>query len=193
MDFAKNYIKQLKKGLDNIDLKKVNKIADVLYSAWKSDKQVFIFGNGGSATTASHFACDLGKGTLSNYYKPNQKRFKVTSLTDNVALMLAYSNDLSFDDIFSQQLKNLVKEGDVVIGLTASGNSKNVLKAFKVAQDANAITIGLLGFDGGKAKDMVDHYIIFEENHYGRVEDFHLILEHLICTFLKEKIDKENR
>jgi D-sedoheptulose 7-phosphate isomerase len=193
MQYAKQYIGALKDGLDNIDLKKIERIADVLYQAWRNDKQIFIFGNGGSATTASHFACDLGKGTLSNFYKPDQKRFRVMSLTDNIATMLAYGNDLSFDHIFSQQLKNLVREGDVVIGISASGNSKNVIKALKVANDASAITIGMLGFDGGKAKEMVDHHVLFEEKHYGRVEDFHLILEHLICTFLKEKIENEEK
>lgn len=191
MEYAKQYINALKDGLDRIDLSKVEAIAEVLYQAWRNEKQIFILGNGGSATTASHFACDLGKGTLSNFYKPDQKRFKVMSLTDNVATMLAYGNDLSFDHIFSQQLKNLVKEGDVVIGITASGNSPNVVKALKVANDANATTIGMLGFDGGKAREMSDHFVIFEEKHYGRVEDFHLILEHLVCTFLKEKIEAE--
>lgn len=193
MEYAGKYIQALKNGLDRIDLTKIERIAEVLYQAWRNDKQIFVFGNGGSATTASHFACDLGKGTLSKFYKPDQKRFRVMSLTDNVATMLAYANDLSFEDIFSQQLKNLVREGDVVIGISASGNSKNVIKALKVANDANAVTIGLLGFDGGKTKDMVDHYVLFEEKHYGRVEDFHLIFEHLICTFLKGKIENEEK
>ena len=188
IEFAKEYFENLKRGLDKLDVNKIWRIAEVLNFALKQDKQIFVFGNGGSASTASHFACDLGKGTLTKFYKPNQKRFKIISLNDNIATILAYGNDLSFDDIFSQQLKNVVNEGDVVIGITGSGNSKNVLKAFEVAKDIGATTIGFLGFDGGKAKDMVDHSIIFEEYHYGRVEDFHLILVHLICEYLRDKV-----
>ena len=191
MEFVKNYLDTLKKELDTLDLTSVKKIVDLLFEAWKNNKQVFIFGNGGSAITASHFACDLGKGTLERVYDRNEKRFRVISLTDNVATITAYSNDLSYDDIFIQQLRNLVQPGDLVIAITGSGNSVNVLKAVEYANQVGATTIGFLGFNGGKLIDMVDHCILMKSNHYGRIEDSHLILEHLICSYLAKKIRGE--
>ena len=190
MNIIKEYFYKLNEGLNNLDKNQINKIIDVLYNAWDKQKQIFILGNGGSASTASHFACDIGKGTLGrNYNDKSVKRFKVISLTDNVATITAYGNDLSFDDIFSQQLTNLVCEDDVVIAITGSGNSTNVIKALEVARQSKAITVAFLGFDGGKVKDMVDYPLIFEDNHYGRVEDAHLVLEHLISSVLCKRIN----
>jgi len=188
MDFTSEYFEELKKIFDNIDKKSIEEITDIIYKAYVNDRTIFILGNGGSASTASHFACDLGKGTLSRVYDHNEKRFRVVSLTDNVAVLTAYANDLSFDDIFLQQLRNLVHRGDVVIAITGSGNSKNVIKAVKYARDCGAITIGLLGFDGGKVKKFLDKYVIVPSNHYGRIEDVHLILEHMITDYLRRKI-----
>lgn len=190
MDIIEEYFNKLKKGLDRLDRNKIKKIIDILYKAWEEERQIFILGNGGSASTASHFACDIGKGTLGRKYNDkDMKRFKAISLTDNVATITAYGNDLSFNDIFSQQLNNLVREGDVVIAITGSGNSPNILKAIEVAKRFKAITIGFLGFDGGKVKDLVDHPLIFNDDHYGRIEDAHLILEHLISSALYEKVN----
>ncbi len=189
--YIDSYLDSLKKGLDSLDRGKIDKVVNVLFDAWEKGRQIFLIGNGGSASTASHFACDLGKGTLGRDYK-DEKRFKVISLVDNVAVLTAYGNDLSFEDIFVQQLRNLVKKDDIVIFITGSGNSENILQAIKLANQNKAVSIGFLGFDGGKAKSMLDHYIIFEDNHYGRVEDSHLILEHLICSMLSDKI-KEAR
>lgn len=190
MDIIEEYFNKLKKGLDRLDRNKIKKIIDILYKAWEEERQIFILGNGGSASTASHFACDIGKGTLGRKYNDkDMKRFKAISLTDNVATITAYGNDLSFNDIFSQQLNNLVREGDVVIAITGSGNSPNILKAIEVAKRFKAVTIGFLGFDGGKVKDLVDHPLIFNDDHYGRIEDAHLILEHLISSALYEKVN----
>ena len=190
MDIIENYFTKLSEGLNKLDKNKIKDIIDIIYNAWENEKQIFILGNGGSASTASHFACDIGKGTLGRNYNDRRiKRFKVISLTDNVATITAYANDLSFDDVFSQQLNNLVCENDVVIAITGSGNSVNVIKALDVAKQAKAITVAFLGFDGGKVKDMVDYPIIFEDSHYGRVEDAHMILEHLISSALCEKIN----
>ena len=192
MNLIEDYFTKLNEGLNNLDKSRIKEIINVIYDAWDKEKQIFILGNGGSASTASHFACDIGKGTLGrNYNDKNIKRFKVLSLSDNIATITAYGNDLSFDDIFSQQLNNLVCKGDVVIAITGSGNSINVIKALEVAKQSEAITIAFLGFDGGKVKDMVDHPLVFEDDHYGRVEDAHLILEHLIsqalCDMIKSK------
>ena len=186
MEFIKNYFKELKKIIDEISVEDIKGVIDTLYKAYKQDKQIFIIGNGGSASTASHFACDLSKGTLQRIYDEKEKRFKVISLTDNVAHLTALANDLDYRDIFSQQLRNLVNPGDIVIAITGSGNSQNILDAVDTASKSGAITIGFLGFDGGKLKDKVDHYIHVPSNHYGRIEDLHLILAHLISSYLTE-------
>jgi len=189
MESLNNYILDLKNAIDSLSLEEVKKIGEILARAYKNDKSVFIIGNGGSASTASHFACDLGKGTLERYYDMNKKRFKAYSLTDNVALMTAYGNDLDYDNIFVQQLRNLIQQGDILISITGSGNSKNILKAIELANKMGAETISLLGFDGGKAKEISDHKIIIKSNNYGVIEDLHLMLEHMICQSLKEKIN----
>lgn len=185
--FSKNYFREAKKAINNLDLGKIKEIVEVLFEAYNNDKKIFIFGDGGSAATASHFACDLGKGTLKNVYDENEKRFKVISLTDNIATITALGNDLSFEDIFSQQLHNLVDKGDVVIGISGSGNSPNVIKAIRYAKKCGAKTIGFLGFKtGGKLSKLVDYKIIVQDNHYGRIEDIHLMLCHLIANSLAE-------
>ena len=188
---AEEYLKQSKEALGSLDLKELNAIIDVLLEAYKKDKQVFIMGNGGSASLASHFACDLGKGTLQNPSDGKEKRFRVISLTDNSAVMTAYSNDLAYEHVFSQQLRNLLNEGDIVIGISASGNSKNVINAVCLAKKSNAVTIGLLGFGGGKLKDLVDFKILVDSYNYGIVEDTHSALQHIICFALKEKIKNQ--
>src|SRR3989344_3803930 len=132
--FVDDYIKELKRCLDRLDRKKISEVIELLIVAYKKGKKIFILGNGGSASNASHIACDLGKGTLSRVYDDHRRRFKVYSLTDNVALITAFGNDLSFEDIFVQQLRNLVEKDDVVIVLSGSGNSMNVVKAVNYAK-----------------------------------------------------------
>ena len=186
MEFIENYFKELKETIDKISVKDIKKVTDILYKAYKKDKQIFIIGNGGSASTASHFACDLSKGTLQRIYDEKEKRFRVISLTDNVAHLTALANDLDYNDVFSQQLRNLVNPGDIVVAISGSGNSKNILNAVDSASKSGATTIGFLGFDGGKLKEKVDHYIHVPSNHYGRTEDLHLVLAHLISSYLTE-------
>jgi len=190
---AKNYLEELKETIDSIDLADIQKVANILLKAYKENRRVFILGNGGSASTASHMACDLGKGTLKNVYNPEEKRFQVISLTDNVATMTAYANDLSFDDMFVQQLHNLVAKGDVVIGISGSGNTPNIIKALMYAKSQGAVTIGFLGFkSGGKAKDLVDFDIVIQSSNYGVIEDLHLALDHILTTclsYMKEHVD----
>jgi D-sedoheptulose 7-phosphate isomerase len=147
---------------------------------------VIIMGNGGSAATASHFACDLGKGTLA----PGQPRFRVISLTDNMPLFSALANDFGYDQVFSEQLKSLVREGDVVIGISGNGNSPNVLNGIRAAREAQAITVGLVGFDGGALKDLADLSIHVPSDCMEQVEDVHVILEHLISTCLRQVSDE---
>lgn len=183
---TQNYFNEIKGVLDNISLEDIENITNIIYNAYKENKHIFIMGNGGSAATASHFACDLGKGTLHPTDTKRMQRFKVTALTDNVPLMTAWSNDSSYDNIFSEQLRNLVSEGDVVIGISASGNSKNIINAINTAKELTAITIGLAGFDGGELAKISHASIIARVERYDMSEDVHLILTHIITRYFLE-------
>jgi D-sedoheptulose 7-phosphate isomerase len=145
-------------------------------------------GNGGSAATASHFVCDLAKNTRYEGWPP----FRVIGLTDNIASLTAYANDEGYQNVFSQQLANLVRPGDIVIGISASGNSPNVLRAIDLANQAKARTIGFTGFDGGQLGKMVDLHINVPSNIIEQVEDIHLMLEHMIVKTLKEEVRKSS-
>lgn len=162
------YLANLQKTLALLSKKNITKIIEEIMNVYQRESQIFILGNGGSASTASHFVCDLSKGTLQRIYDEKEKRFRVISLTDNTALISALANDLSFDDIFVQQLRNLVKKDDLVIAISGSGNSPNVIKAVKYARRCGAKTIGFLGFKtGGKLTQIVDEAIIVQSDHYG--------------------------
>lgn len=188
--FSEEYFQQINQLLENLDIEKIEKIVNVLFEAYKKNKQVFILGNGGSSSNASHFACDLTKGTLENAYDDKEKRFRAISLTDNVATITAFGNDLSFEDVFFQQLRNLVSKEDIVIGISGSGNSINVIKAIQYAKKCGAKTIGLLGFKtGGKLKNLVDYEITVQDEHYGRIEGIHLML----CHFITDSLAKLKR
>jgi D-sedoheptulose 7-phosphate isomerase len=141
-------------------------------------------GNGGSAATASHFACDLSKGTL----MPGRPRFRVIALTDNMALFSAYANDYGYDSVFAQQLASIMRPGDVVVGISGSGNSPNVISAIELANKMQATTIGLTGFEGGKLSSLVDICVLVPNHCMEQIEDIHLMLEHTICTCLRKAI-----
>jgi Phosphoheptose isomerase len=181
---AKDYIKDTKSSLDKLDLDSVERIADIIWSAYLNDKQVFIMGNGGSASTASHFACDLGKGTIVE----GKKRLRVICLNDNMALVTAFSNDISYADVFKEQLINLINPDDVVIAITASGNSSNILKAVEYAEENMAVTIGLTGFNGGGLVPIVNECIIVSSKNYGQIEDTHLVLGHVISQSIRHRL-----
>ncbi len=183
--FARDYIKDLKRSLDDLDLDSVGRIVDILWEAYGNNKQIFVMGNGGSASTASHFACDLGKGTIVE----GKKRLRVICLNDNMAMVTALSNDLNYDEVFREQLINLVNSDDVVIAITASGNSPNILKAVECAREHGAISIGFIGFDGGQLKPIVDESIIAKSSNYGHIEDVHLILEHMISQCFRQRLN----
>lgn len=185
MSFIKGYLAELGNTLDSLPLHQIERIKDILIKAYRDGKRIFIMGNGGSATASSHFACDLAKGTtIGNPHM--RERFKVIALTDNVPLLTAWANDTGYENIFVEQLKNLLEEGDVVMAISASGNSKNVLKAVDYASNKAATTIGLTGFEGGKLKDIAQECLIVPSNSMERVEDVHLILGHLLCCYLRE-------
>lgn len=184
-EFINRYILEVIHSLLSLDKDAIKTVIDVLSTAYKNDKKIFILGNGGSASTASHMACDLGKGTILQIADNKEKRIKVISLTENIALMTALANDISFDDIFIQQLKNLVEKDDVVLAISGSGNSRNVVKAIEYATLRGAITIGFLGFkNGGELADLVDHSILIDSNQYGPIEDIQLVLNHMITSWI---------
>lgn len=183
-EFITGYFTQIKSSIDAINPADVQKVIEVVADGYKNNQQIFIMGNGGSAALASHFCCDLSKGTLNRIYDHTEKRLRVISMTDNVALLTAFANDVSYDDIFAQQLNNLVNKGDIVIAISGSGNSKNVIKAVELARKMEAVTIGFLGFDGGKLKDLVDYKIVVNSKNYGVIEDTHSSLAHLISAAL---------
>ena len=175
-------------SIDDID-----KAIELLFQAWKKGKGVFIIGNGGSASTATHFACDLARTTTVE----GKKRFKAISLTDNIPLLTALTNDEGFASIFVEQLKNLLQKDDVVVAISVHGGagqdkagpwSQNLLAAIQYAKDNSARTIGIAGFDGGAFKKMTDVCIVVPSNSTPYVESWHAALEHLICSCLKERI-----
>ena len=168
---------------------KMNKFVKILYEARNNKKTVFFMGNGGSAATASHFVGDLSKGTIVEGYP----RFKTISLTDNVPNMLAWGNDSSYEDIFVEQLKNLMEYGDVVVGISGSGNSKNVVKAIEYANANGGVTFGILGYDGGKLLEIVQESIHVPSFNMQQVEDIHVIVSHLLTSMIREEQKGRNK
>ncbi len=178
--FSLDYVNQLKDLLDGFPHDRFKEIADILMSAYNGEKQIFIMGNGGSGSTASHFACDINKGSCFNL----ERKFKVICLNDNIPTMLAYANDLSYDKVFVEQIKNFLHQDDVVIGISGSGNSENVLQAVSYAKEKGARTIGLTGFAGGKLAQIVDIPLVAAVNDMQKVEDVHMIVVHMLMQYL---------
>ena len=186
--YSERYISNLKLALDEIDFEVVEHIIHILLDAHKENKQVFIIGNGGSASAASHFACDLAKGIV-NYNDEQLYRFRAFSLTDNMATVTAIGNDLSYEDVFVEQLKNYLNPNDVVIVITSTGNSPNILKAVKYANSIGAKTLGIVGFGGGKTKDLTNVSLVVSSNNYGVSEDFHLVVQHIITQTVRRVLE----
>lgn len=181
IDSISQYLVEVQRLLDLASRSEIARVIEILLEANRARCRVFIMGNGGSAATASHFACDLGKGAI----VPGQPRFQVIALTDNVPLMTAWANDTGYENIFAQQLAGLVQAGDVVIGISGSGNSANVLNAIRLARVRGAVTVGLAGFDGGRLKGLVDVCLHVPSFCMEQVEDLHLVLAHLMCTRIR--------
>ena len=177
-----NYIAQVADTLNKLPVDKITRVVEVLAEARDRGNRVFIFGNGGSAATASHFACDLDKGAICK----SKPRFKAFALTDNVPLLSAWANDTDYSNIFAEQLENFIERGDVAIAISGSGNSPNVLNAVKTAKTKGATTIGFIGFNGGKLKGLVDIALVVPNNNMEQVEDIHLLLGHVITTCLRK-------
>ena len=186
--FAKDYIGGLKDVLDRLPLKPIDEIIRAIEQARDEQRQVFVIGNGGSAATASHMMNDLCKGTLGHKGDAPWPRLRVIALTDNVSLMTAWANDTDYNHVFSEPLKNLAQRGDVLIAISASGNSPNIIAAVEAAKHIGVKVIGLAGFGGGKLSKLADVSFVVPSDGYGPVEDAHMILDHIITSYLYEKL-----
>ena len=184
MKWIDEYLTQLQAVLEAVPQDKIEEIARAMLDAYERDAQIFVLGNGGSASTASHWACDLGKGTVVE----GKRRLRLISITDNNAVMTAWSNDVSYDDVFIEQLKNLLNPGDLVVGISASGNSENVLRAIAYANEKGCTTVGVTGFGGGKLAGMADIPFVVDSHDYGLVEDVHLIINHILRICIHETL-----
>ena len=181
-EYAEKYLERLRQVIDGINHIETERFVDLLLKARESGKTVFFVGNGGSAATSSHFANDLSIGT-----RQQEKPFKVFSLVDNVATLSAIGNDYGYDQIFAQQLRVYGQKGDLLVGISASGNSPNLLRAFEVGRELGLMTVSITAFDGGKLKKIADHSVHVPTNagEYGPAEDAHLILDHLITHYFQ--------
>lgn len=191
--YIEDYLKEAARIVRELSIADVDKAVALLFDAWKKNNNVFTCGNGGSASTATHFACDLTKTVA----PPGKRGFKVECLNDNIPLVLALVNDDGFDNLFSEQLKTKAQKGDVLICISVHGGSgkdkagpwsQNLLKAMDYMRENGGRTIGLSGFDGGAMKDLADVSIVVPVDSTPHVESFHLVLEHLICSCLRERL-----
>ncbi len=177
-----DYIKAQKAAHDSIPVEGVARLTQTLRDALKDDRQIFVFGNGGSAANASHFATDLGKGSSDKL----GKRFRVLSLNDNVSWMTALANDYAYEDVFVAQLKNYGKPGDLAIGVSVSGNSPNCVKALEWAKNHGLKTAALVGAKRGRMAELAEQVLVINDTHYGRVEDAQMGILHLLCYAFME-------
>jgi D-sedoheptulose 7-phosphate isomerase len=183
----RGYLGRLQDTLTALSDEQIQAVIDLLYQARLKGRQVFIMGNGGSASTASHFVCDLGKNTR----QEGLPHFRVIGLTDNMALFSAFANDEGYDQVFRQQLESLVQPDDVVIGISTSGKSPNVVNAIRRAGELGAVTVGFTGYDGGHLRQYLDFEIHVASSFIEQIEDVHLVLEHLIVANLRSRFSQQ--
>jgi D-sedoheptulose 7-phosphate isomerase len=190
--YAREYVAGLKAVLDKLPFDAVDQVIAAISAAHASGKQIFVIGNGGSAATASHMMNDLNKGTLGHKGDAPWKRFRVIALTDNVSLMTAWANDTDYNTVFSEPLKNLAQTGDLLIAISASGNSPNIIAAVNAAKELGVKIIGLTGFGGGKLAKLADVVFDVPSGDYGPVEDIHMILDHIITSYLYAALKEQH-
>jgi len=184
---AKQYFDDLQRVVARVSREGLDQIASTLMEAYESGRTVFTFGNGGSAALASHLACDLGKGTA---YCNGGKRFRVLALTDNLSVLTAWANDSGYEDVFSEQLRTFIQPQDVAFAISASGNSKNVLNALRVAREARAKTVGISGFEGGQMKPLCDICVVVPSSNMQIIEDLHLAMSHSIFRIVHSRMSR---
>lgn len=186
---ARQYFAGLQRVAKGLSHDPINRIADALVKAYESRRMVYLFGNGGSASLASHFACDLGKGTA---YCNGGKRFRVLALTDNLPTLTAWANDASYEEVFAEQLRNVVEPHDVAFAISGSGNSANVLNALHAARAAGATTVGITGFQGGKMKSLCDICAVVPSDDMQIIEDLHLAMAHSIFRIVHGRMSRRS-
>ncbi len=182
-DWVQSYLGEFAKLIQSVPAGKIAEWIEILRKAHKDNRQIFVFGNGGSAANCSHFICDLGKGSSLSMGSP----FRCLSLNDNVAWMTAIGNDFSYEDIFVRQLENYGKPGDIILSLSVSGNSPNCVKAFEWAHQHGLTTLAVVGAKRGRMADLADSVIVLNSTHYGRVEDTQMMIAHILCYAFMEK------
>lgn len=182
MTFAEQYKNNLVQAIEMIEMPKVQQAIDMFAQARSQGRHIFVCGNGGSASSSSHFVCDMVKGASFN----KSERFKIMSLTDQMPTITAYANDVSYDSVFVEQLRNFAQPGDLFMGISGSGNSPNVLRAIEYANSIGCETIALTGRDGGQLAPMAKLNIHVSVSHMGRIEDAHMIVCHMICYSFME-------
>ncbi len=182
MNFPAEYKNSVLDAIERIDLAKVNRAIEWFREARDEGRRIFVCGNGGSAATASHFACDMLKGA--SYGRP--VRFRILALTDSIATLTAYTNDVGYDVVFVEQMRNFAEPGDLFLGISGSGNSPNVLRAIEYANSVGCRTLALTGRDGGKLGPLAQLNIQVEVPHMGRIEDAHMIVCHMICYYFMD-------
>lgn len=180
--FLENYRSELSGLLQSLNLEQVGRFIEILKRARDEDRQIFVFGNGGSAATASHFAVDMVKGAS----LACQKRFRIMALTDQVPTITAYANDMGYEVVFEEHLRNFARSGDIVLAISSSGNSPNVLRAVEYANSIECVSLGLCGFEGGKLAALCHHSLTVPSTHVGRIEDLHMLTCHLICYYFMD-------
>jgi D-sedoheptulose 7-phosphate isomerase len=187
---AASYFSILGQAASSLDWNQIDFIARLLHQAYQDEKTTFLFGNGGSAALASHFACDLAKGTW--IQGTSGKRFRAVALTDNLPMLTAWANDSGYEDVFAEQLRGFIQPDDVALAISCSGNSRNVLKALEVAREAGAVTVGLGGFDGGFMRSLCDTALIVSSDNIQIIEDLHLSVAHCLFTLMRNHIVQED-
>jgi len=182
------YFEELSATIQRLPLPAIDRLVGVFLEAYHRRRTIFLFGNGGSAALASHMACDLGKGTAPH----TGKRLRAVALTDNVALITAWANDTRYENIFAEQLENLLEPGDVACAISASGNSANILAALSFARQAGAVTAGITGFQGGKMKSLCDVCVVVPSDNMQIIEDLHVSISHAVFRVLQHEIQQTN-
>lgn len=186
--YVNKYIQELKETLDRLDNEAINSAIKTLHQARLQNRQIFVMGNGGSAATATHFVGDMSKNTRTDHIP----HFRMIGLNDNITAFSAYANDEGYENVFLQQLINLIQPGDVIIGISTSGNSPNVLRAVEYANERGQhATIGLTGFDAGHLGEMVDIHLHVPSDNIEQVEDIHMMLAHLMTSTLRSMAMQE--
>ncbi|MGI8825524.1 MAG: D-sedoheptulose-7-phosphate isomerase [Chloroflexota bacterium] len=176
------YLGGFQRTLEAIAVDDLRAIIGSLSDAYEAERRLFLIGNGGSASTASHLACDLAKTVSGKTINPRVKRFRAVALTDNVPLLTAWGNDAGYETIFAEQIKTLAGSGDLLLVISGSGNSPNILEAVKTARELGLHSIGLLGFDGGAVRSLVDLSLVIPSDDYGHIEAAHVVVSHLITA-----------